>query len=640
MKLDTATIEITAQQKHNHDRNCSQDEHDHEGHEHPLKMKELLRIGFVGVAILVVWFRVYEPFAKFSVIGVAATLIGGWPIYQEAIESLRERKMTMELSMTIALLAALTIGEFMTSLVIVFFVLIAEVLEGLTVGRGRKAIKELLTFLPDRAFIAAKGITKEIHASELNIGDIVIVKPGTRIPVDGLVISGNSYVEQATITGESIPIEKMKGSMVFAGTMNQSGALEIKTSVVGENTAYGKIIQTVERAEKLRAPIQKTADRLAGYLVYFGIFSAILTYLVTRDIPATISVIIVMGACGVAVGTPLAILGAIGLAARRGSIVKGGIHLETLGRLDMVVLDKTGTLTLGNPEVVSITPLDDASEIEILMAAATAEVFSEHPLAKAIVKKAADYGVTVQKPDHFNYLPGKGIICSIQGAEILAGNRSLIIERSIPIERLAKAAEHLSEVVIARDRKVLGSIQIADILRLEATEAVSRMREMGLRVALLTGDQSSIANAVAKQLGVDEVASELLPEQKLTWIKSRIEAGKRVAMVGDGVNDTPALMQASVGIAMGSGTDVARESTDVILLGNDLLKFVETLKIAKRCHGIIMANFTGTILVDGIGIILAATGFLNPIIAALIHVCSELLFILNSARLLPAISKK
>ena len=321
---------------HDHDHHHHHDD-DHHGHhhdhEHPTDLAEILRIAFVGLAILAVWFRLWEPFEQISVIGLAATLVGGYPIFKHALMDITQRRMTMELSMTIALVSALLIGEFVTVLVIVFFVLIAEVLEGLTVGRGRRAIKQLLDLLPDKVHVRREGSVGEIASSELQVGDVVVVRPGARVPVDGKVVSGHSFVDQATITGESMPAEKVTGTEVYAGTINQSGVLEVQTTGLGSDTAYGKIIQAVEQAEKSRAPIQKTADQLAGYLVYFALACAVFTFLITRDVRSTISVIIVAGACGIAAGTPLAILGAIGRSARLGAIIKGGIHLEVLWRV-------------------------------------------------------------------------------------------------------------------------------------------------------------------------------------------------------------------------------------------------------------------------------------------------------------------
>jgi Cd2+/Zn2+-exporting ATPase/Cu+-exporting ATPase len=608
--------------------------------EHPFDWADLVRIGIVGIASALVWFRVWEPFAGVSVIGIAAAAIGMYPILHEALEAIMERRMTMELSMSIAIAAAFAIREFFTGLIIILFVLIAEVLEGMTVGRGRRAIRDLLDFLPRQATERRDGESQEIRASEIRTGDVVIVKPGSRIPVDGEVVGGNSFVDQSTVTGESLPVEKLRGARVYAGTINQSGVLDVHTTGIGRDTAFGKIINAVEAAEKARAPIQKTADRLAGYLVYFALISAALTYVITRDLRSTISVIIVAGACGIAAGTPLAVLGAIGRAAREGAIVKGGRYLEVLSRVDTIVLDKTGTLTYGNPEVVGVRPANGAAPNTVIEAAAIAERPSEHPLAKAILSKASEAGLPVTEPANFTYFPGKGLVCAVDGKEIVVGNRMLLEERHIRVNGFGPApGGDSSEILVAKGGDFLGALQIADKLRPEAKQAVAELRRMGFRVVLLTGDSEPIARSIAKELGIGEVGAELLPEQKVNEIKSLISRGRTVAMIGDGVNDAPALVEAHIGIAMGSGTDVARESANVMLLGNDLLKFVETLKIARRSHRIIMANFAGTLIVDGAGVALAAFGFLNPLLAAFIHVSSELVFILNSARLLPSQSR-
>ena len=608
-------------------------------HEYNFAWIDLVRIAFVALAIVASWLRLWEPLASFDVIGLVATIMGGYPVFRAAFSALVARRMTMELSMTIALAAALAIAEFFTALVIVLFVLVAEVLEGLTVTRGRRAIKDLLDLLPRNAVVRRGGEATEVKATEIRVGDNVIVKPGARIPVDGVVVRGSSFVDQSTITGESLPVEKVTGAHVYAGTINQSGVLEVCVSGVGRDTAFGRIVEAVERAAKSRAPIQKTADRLAGYLVYFAIGCAALTFLATRNMRATISVVIVAGACGIAAGTPLAILGGIGRAARKGAIVKGGLYLELLSTVDIVLLDKTGTLTFGTPKVTAVCPSNGVTVQEVLEAAAIAERPSEHPVGKAVLKKASEMSLCVAEPDWFEYTPGKGILCRLGGEEIVVGSRHFLTERHIDVSTFAIGSDHSSEVLVARDGRLLGAFQIADVLRPEAGEAVRALWQMGIRTVLLTGDATAIASAVGKELGVDEVGAELLPEQKLARVKALLAEGKKVVMVGDGINDAPALMQASVGVAMGSGTDVARESANVVLLGNDLLKFVETLRIARRCRRIIMQDFVGTVLVDGVGVGLAAFGFLNPLLAAFIHVSSELAFILNSARLLPAGSK-
>jgi heavy metal translocating P-type ATPase len=612
---------------------ASEDEHEH-GFEWP----EAGRIALVALAAAAVWFGVWEPIAGVSVIAVVALAIGGWPIFKEAAENIAARRMTMELSMSIAIVAAAAISEFFTALVITLFVLVAEVLEGMTVSRGRRAIHDLLDFLPRSVAVRRGSGVSDVAAEALRVGDVVLVNPGGLVPVDGTVIGGHSFVDQARISGESMPVEKRAGSAVYAGTINQSGALEIRTERIGRDTSYGKIIEAVERAERSRAPVQRLADQLAGYLVYFALGAAALTFLITRDIRSTISVVIVAGACGIAAGTPLAILGAIGRSARRGAIIKGGLFLETLGRVDTVVLDKTGTLTFGRPEVQQIFAATGASAADVLDAAAAAESRSEHPLGKAIVARARADGRTVREPERFDYAPGRGITAIVGGATVLVGNRSLMAEHGVGVpDGLIAAARAASEVLVARDGRLLGAISIADTLRPEARRAIEAIQRMGIRTILLTGDARPIADAVAGELGIKEIEADLLPEAKLARIKDLVAAGRVVAMVGDGVNDAPALTEASVGVAMGSGTDVARESADVVLLGNDLLKFAETLAIARRTRRIIWQNFVGTIAVDTIGIALAAIGLLNPLLAAFIHVASEMTFILNSARLLPRV---
>jgi Cd2+/Zn2+-exporting ATPase/Cu+-exporting ATPase len=595
---------------------------------------EVVRIGLVGVAVILTWFRVWAPLARVDLVALGATLLGGYPIFREALEALLERRMTMELSMTIALAAALAIGEFFTALVIVLFVLVAEVLEHLTIGRGRRAIRDLLDFLPRLAAVRRGGDTREVDACSIEAGDVVLVRPGSRIAVDGAVIAGHSFVDQATITGESMPVEKLPGSRVYAGTMNQSGALEVRAVRLGRDTAFGKIIEAVERAEQSRAPIQKTADRLAGYLVYFALAAAAVTLVLTRDARATISVVIVAGACGIAAGTPLAILGAIGQAARRGAIVKGGLHLEALAKVDTVVFDKTGTLTFGAPEVVDVRPVASLRPEDVLEAAAVAEVRSEHPLARAVRKRAAGLSARIDHPETFDYTPGLGVVCSLGGETIVVGNEALLVSHGIAVTGSTTGDRRGTEIFVARGGRFLGVIEVADVVRAEARHAVDALHAWGIETILLTGDATPIAAAVGRDIGVDFVAAELLPDDKVRAIAALREQGKRVVMVGDGVNDAPALMEADVGVGMGSGTDVARETADVMLLGDDLMTLVETLRIARRCRRIILENFIGTLAIDGVGVGLAAFGFLDPLLAAFIHVSSELAFILNSARLL------
>jgi len=544
--------------------------------------------------------------------------------------------MTMELSMILAVIAALAISEVVTGLVILLFVLAAEVLEGMTVGRGRQAIKNLLDLLPHSATVRRDNTLLDVPVEQLRQGDLVIVKPGARLPVDGTVVRGHSVVDQSPISGESVPVEKSVEAVVYAGTINLSGVIEIEASRLGRDTAFGKIVEAVERAESSKAPIQKTADRLAGYLVYFALGCALLTYIVTRNARSTISVVIVAGACGIAAGTPLAILGAIGQAARKGAIIKGGIFLEALSTVDTVVLDKTGTVTLGKLEVTEVCPAPGWPPQILVRSAAIAERLSDHPISGAILRKATAMSCAISEPETVSDHPGKGIRATLCGEEFIVGTRTFLAENHIEIPPVTDGNRASSRVFVSRAGSYLGYLQLADVLRPEAKQAIASLRAQGLKTILLTGDDESVAGEIARDLGVENVEAELLPDQKLQRIRQLTRSGRKVVMVGDGINDAPALAEATVGVAMGSGTDVARESADLVLLGNDLSKFAETVEIARRCRKIIMMNFTGTLAVDTVGVLLAAFGFLNPLLAAFIHVSSELAFILNSARLLPS----
>ncbi len=607
-----------------------------EGREPAVPWPEAARIGFAALAAALFWFQPALLTRHLHLSGWVAIAIAGYPMLREAALNLRERRMTMELSMTLALACAAAIGEFLTALVITLFVLVAEVLEGLTVGRGRRAIEDLLDVLPRSVTARRDGASVAIQLGDLQRGEVVLVNPGGRLPVDGTVVGGNSFVDESVITGEPMPVEKHTGAWVHAGSINQSGALDVRVERIGRDTAFGRIVTAVEQAEQSRAPIQKLADQLAGYLVYFALACAAGTWLVTRDLRSTISVIIVAGACGIAAGTPLAVLGAIGRAARLGAIVKGGIFLEALGRVDTVVLDKTGTLTFGTPEVVAIEAMAGYSREQVLAWAALAEGRSEHPLGGAILRQAEAEGLSWEEPAQFVSVPGRGV--SARGAMglVLAGNRDHLAANGVQVEgALAQDHPAATEILVALEGALAGRIWIADAARKEARAAVQALRALAIHTVLLTGDGPQAADALGRELGIEAVEAGLLPDQKQARIVQLKRGGRRVAMVGDGVNDAPALVAADIGIAMGSGTDVARETADVVLIGNDLLKLVETVKVARHMRRVVFQNFAGTLAVDGIGVGMAAFGLLNPLLAAFIHVTSELAFILNATRLLP-----
>jgi heavy metal translocating P-type ATPase len=557
-RAPAALSNLAAPAEHSNPQHTEHNANEHE-QAHAMGWVDALRIAVVAVAAAAVWFHVWEPLQAVSVIGVLGLLIGGWPIVKEAAENALARRMTMELSMTLAIAAAAAISEFFTALVITLFVLVAEVLEGMTVARGRGAIRDLLDALPRSVSVRRAGGVRDVDAGEVRVGDMVLVSPGGLIPVDGAVVSGHSFVDQARITGESMPVEKVSGTVVYAGSINASGVLEIRAKRIGRDTSYGRIIEAVERAERSRAPVQRLADRLAAYLVYFALGAAALTFLLTHDVRSTIAVVIVAGACGIAAGTPLAILGGIGRAARLGAIIKGGVHLETLGRVDTVVLDKTGTLTFGRPEVQRVLPAPGVASEAVLDAAASAELRSEHPLGQAIVAYARARGRQAIEPDRFVYTPGRGIAAEVAGTTVVVGNQAWMVDRAIVMSPNGvpgidgDGPTAASEILVARDGRLLGAIVVADTVRPEAQHAVAAFGRLGIRTLLLTGDTRAVAETAARGLDIQEVEADLLPEDKLQRINRLVAVGKTVAMVGDGINDAPALAAASVGVGMGSG---------------------------------------------------------------------------------------
>ncbi|WCA43167.1 heavy metal translocating P-type ATPase [Actinomyces oris] len=634
-----------------------------------IEWADVVRIAVVGVAALGAWIAgtTGTPGWAVGAAGAMVLAVGCWPLLVEAAGDLCERRMSMELSMLLAIVAAAAVGEWVTALAVTVFALCAEVLEELSMDRGRDALTDLMSFLPQTARVVgapettesaesaeaaeasqSPGVT-EVPLDEVRPGQVIALSPGGRVPVDGVVRTGRADVDQSRITGEALPVQVGPGDRVPAGSITR-GALELEVERVGEESSYGRIVAAVRHAQSSRAPVQRLADRLAARIVYLALAAALVTFLVTRDVRATISVIIVAGACGVAAGTPLAVLAAIARAARCGAFVKDGTHLEQLSAVDTVVVDKTGTLTVGEPRVVSVRPTEAAAgEGEVLALAAAAEWNSEHPIGRAIYAEAAVRDLTVPMPGDVAYSPGAGVSAHVEGRQITVGRcrgQKNQLERdasdcddeaALSTESDPEAPSATSVVEVRADGQLLGTIALADRLRQGAAAAVRDLGDMGLEVLMLTGDSAASARHVAGLLGLaeEQVRANLLPTDKEEVVDSLRRAGKRVAMVGDGVNDAPALGAADVGIAMGTGTDVAREAGDVVLVGSAPADLVETVRVARRARRIIMVNFAGTVVVDVVGMIAAGLGLLGPVAAALVHVVSESAFILNSARLVP-----
>jgi len=606
----------------------------------PKNREDEIRLSLMGVAALFSYLGFWRSFSPIDFVAIGATLVGGYPVFVETFHSLRHRSINMEVSMTVAIVASLLVGQFTAAVVVTFFVLLSEFIEAYAVDKGRATIVKLERSIPRRALVRRDGKEIETSVETIQPGETVIVRDGERIPVDGNLVKGSGFVNQSAITGEAVAVEKLVGSRVFAGSVDQSGVFEVRTEKVGNETVFGQIIRLVEEAESRKAPIQRISDKLAAWLVEFTIVFAVITFVVTRNLISTISVIVVAGACGVAAGTPLAIVAVMGGLAKKGVIVKGGVYVQEMSKVDTVVIDKTGTLTLGDPEVTDVVGLDGCSEEQVLTYASAAERFSKHPLAHAIMAKAQTLGVSSESSTSSDYMAGKGIVSWYDGEQVLVGNTVLMNEQHVPLSNdvdatiTSKVSEGKTTVLVAHGGRICGVIGISDKVRDESREAVKELGRMGLSTIMLTGDNKVASRSVGEQVGIDEVHAELLPADKVSYIEQLSGSGRRIVMVGDGVNDAPALALANVGVGMGAGTDIAIEEADIVLMTNDLGRIPTIVKASKQAYGVIMQNFYGTLIVDGIGLGLAFEGLLNPLFAAGIHVVSELVFILNSARLI------
>jgi heavy metal translocating P-type ATPase len=574
---------------------------------------------------------------------VALTIVvAGLPIFKEAYSAVTSRSITMEVAMTIGIAASLAVGEALASMIIVFFTLSSEFIEEFTVDRSRRAIEDLVAFTPRTARVKRDGEVVEMAIEALTKGDIVVIRPGERIPVDGPVVDGNALVNQAPITGESIPVEKVIGSEVFAGTVTQRGFLEVEAMTIGEDTTLGRIIKLVEEAESSKAPVQRFADSFASRFVPLVLLLAVLVAILSQSVVSAVSVIVVACPCAVAIATPLAVVASVGKAAKRGIIIKGGVYLEELSRVTTVVFDKTGTLTLGEPQVTDVKGFDDHDDRDIITFAAIAELHSEHHLADAVARKALEYNAIVPVHQSCQIIAGKGVICEYVDTTIIMGNRELMTDNDLDVPRTVeeymreREDEGKTTMIIAHDHHVCGVISVADVVRKETVEGLKELRLLGIQdFIMMTGDTKRAAKAIAKQVGVNEVMAEMLPQDKVEAVRDLVKQGKTVLMVGDGVNDAPAITEASVGVAMGvAGSDVAIETADVVLMTDDFRNIAQAIRIGKRAVTNIKENIGASILFNVLGITLASVGILSPIMAAAVHALPDVILFLNASRLL------
>jgi heavy metal translocating P-type ATPase len=594
--------------------------------------------GGLLLLILIALIPGIDALAGFDV-AVIAMLLGGAAIgYSTLVTMMEQRRIIAGTLVVIAILGTAYLGEYMAAAVVAFMMLAGEFLEEITLQRTRNAVRELVRLAPDAALVDRNGAWVEVSVREVRVGDRVLVRPGDRVPVDGVILSGEASLTEASITGESMPVDKTTGAKVFAGTTSLTGALVVRVERVGRDTTLGRIIQIVRAAQEQKGATQKVADRFAAHFTPIILTIAAGVWLLTHDLLRVMAVLVIACPCALVLATPTAVVASVGNAARRGGLIKGGITLEAAGHVTAVAFDKTGTLTQGRPVVAAVEPLGGRPARDVLQMAGIAEVRSEHPLGRAIVEHARAAGLSLADPEQFTMTFGRGVEAIWGGRRIEVGNQRLLDDGD-PARDALLAQERAGQtaLVVRVDGEAWGVVALADAVRPQARAVVERLQAMGIRrVVMLTGDHAVTAQAIAGEVGITDARAGLLPEQKLDVIRELQAAGEVVAMVGDGVNDAPALVLANVGVAMGAaGTDVALESADVALMGDDLSLLPEILALSRRAVGIIRQNIWGfAVAVNVIGIVLAGSGMLSPIGAAIVHNIASLFVVANSSRLL------
>lgn len=576
----------------------------------------------------------------------ATVLICGLPLAYLAITRLIFQKwVSSALLISIAMVAAIAIGELFAAGEVAFIMAIGALLEERAAGRARKGISKLLTLAPQtgRRITTANGNTTEEIApvEEIHKGDLLRVFPGETIPVDGKIIFGSTSIDQSIMTGESLPADKNIGDEVFCGTMNRFGSIDIKATKVGENSSLQKMVDMVKAAENKKAPMERIVDKWATWLVPVTLLIAIGTYLGTGDIVRAVTVLVVFCPCALALATPTSVIAAIGQATKHGVLIKSGEALEMMNKVDSIIFDKTGTLTYGNLEVsdlISIIP--EMSEDKLLSLTTSAELRSEHPLGKAVVNYAKDKGIEMIQPENFSMMPGKGVKSTVNGEEVICGNPALLQENRIEIENQAALAlenvrkEGKASILIALNGKCIGLVALSDVLRPDAKKTIIKLENIGTNVILLTGDNKQAASYFAEQAGIKNIYAGLLPGQKVEQIEKLQQEGRTVCMIGDGVNDAPALKTADIGVAMGSmGSDIAIEAADIALMGDEISRIPYLKKLSNSTLNTIKFNITLSMVINFVAIGMSVMGWLNPITGALVHNAGSVLVVLNAALL-------
>jgi Cd2+/Zn2+-exporting ATPase len=622
---------------HEHGPNCGCG-HDHE-HSVVHLWQAVLGVVFVLNAFIVDWL-----FDQGSTVASCSAFIGaiilGYPIVVTAVKDLRVGRLSINELVAIAVLAAFSSGDYEIAGVVAFFMLTGEIIETRTAEGARASIESLIKLTPTRARrIKKDGSEEEVAASELAIGDVIRIRPGDNVAADGIIASGQGSFNQATITGESLPVDKKSGDEVFAGTQNLTGVLEIKVSRAGEDTTLGRVRELILAAEKTKLPIMKIVDQYMGFYTPLVLVIGALVWAFTHDLNRVIAMFVVSCPCAFILATPTAMVAALSAAARLGILIKNVADIETAAKINAFVFDKTGTLTTGQLAVSRLAPIGETKPAELLRVAASAEKYSNHPTARALAQIAGEAGVPLAEPQNFSETAGRGVKAEVGGAKVLVGRAQWLKDNGVTEDFVKsvdlKETEGWSLIFVARDGKCIGWVGLEDQTRAEAKESLAELKEAGVRrIAMVSGDRQAVVTRVAAEIGCEEARGECLPQNKVEFVRGMKAKGYRVAVVGDGVNDAPALSAGDIGIAMGAaGSEVAIHSATIALMNNDLRRLPFLVKLSRSTRAVINQNFSFGVAFIIVGWMVTGSGYIGPIAASILHVFGSLIVVFNSARL-------
>lgn len=570
-----------------------------------------------------------------------SALVGSSFIWWSAYQGIKERDFTADIPVTIATIAAIAIGQYSAAAVVAVLLLLGGMLEEFVSARAGKALESLAKLLPDRVTVRRDGHDIVVSLEEVKVGDTILVKSGERIAVDGTVVLGTASVNQAVITGESLPVDKQEGDNVFAGTLNEVGAMEILATKVGNETTLGQIHRLIEEAQTQKPNVERLLNNHAKFYTPTAIILGVLLWWWSGDLTRAITMLIVFCPCVMVLATPTALVASVGNAALRGNLIKKGATIESMAKIDTVIFDKTGTLTHGEPKLAGIISLNNNKDEDLLLLAAIAEKFSEHPLGKAVVKAAEEKGFLIPDPESFESISGAGIKIKTRGKNIFIGRLKQASELNLSISH--EAEESIKEqsqlgrnvVIMGIDNEIAGLLTFEDKIRPESKKSIESLHRLGIKTIMVTGDSKVVAEQTAKTLGINDIYAEVMPQEKVKIVKRLQSEGHKIIFVGDGVNDGPALVTADVGIAMGlTGTDVAIETAEVGLLSDDLLKIPYLISVSKKAISTIWQNVVFSLSVLSMAVILTIPGILTPVTGALLHELSSIPVIMNSARII------